>query len=56
MRKVDKTKKSNWKCEYCNNWEKETGYCRLLKQPKYYYNRCKQFVWFEVNKEVIEEA
>lgn len=47
-RVVDKTKKSNVKCEHCENW---TGYidneahCKLDNQEKAYYQRCKQFQW-----------
>lgn len=47
-RMVDKTKKSNIKCEHCENW---TGYinneahCRLDGKERDYYQRCKRFQW-----------
>ena len=48
QRMVDKNKKSNIKCEHCENW---TGYinnearCKLNDKEKAYYQRCKQFQW-----------
>lgn len=47
-RKVDKTKKSNIKCEHCLYADKDNklGYwCVLQEKPKNYYNRCKLFKW-----------
>lgn len=57
-RPVDKTKKSNIKCEHCKyyNCEKlvsvfvlnhiESKYvCDLTEKPKDYWNRCKNFEW-----------
>ena len=51
-RPIDKTKKSNIKCEHCKYWYGEmsnsrTKICEITKDPKYYYNRCKQFEWRE---------
>lgn len=44
-RKVDKTKKSNIKCEHCEAWdfddEENRGWCCILEQEKNYWNRCK---------------
>lgn len=48
MRTVDKTKKSNIKCEHCNccDKDKQRGYwCPILQEPKNYWNRCKYFSW-----------
>lgn len=46
MRTIDKTKKSNIKCEHCVHW---SGWlmsqCKLKKECKQYYQRCKQFDW-----------
>ena len=42
---VDKSKKSNIKCEHCRFYDK--GYCSLSKQDKHYWNRCKDFSWKE---------
>ena len=54
-RTIDKTKKSNIKCEHCKHYCKSahypteipTPYCTLLKQRKNYWNRCKRFEWAE---------
>ena len=55
-RPVDKTKKSNIKCEHCAFWMYETSFkgtgCTCLDSPKYkqsthYWNRCKCFEWKE---------
>lgn len=52
-RRVDKTKKSNIKCEHCEQFgmpKKNTyddTFCKLTGQPKKYWNRCKQFNWAE---------
>lgn len=46
MKKIDKTKKSNIKCEHCKNFKgQEVGECKLNGDKKYYYNRCKNFEW-----------
>lgn len=51
MRTVDKAKKANMKCEYCEhlNRPKGTVYddctCKLTGTPKKYWNRCKRFAW-----------
>ena len=48
-RKVDKTKKSNIKCEHCESWnfddKKNEGWCSTHQKPKNYWNRCKDFIW-----------
>lgn len=47
-RPIDKTKKSNIKCEHCAycDKDKEKGYwCPIFKAPKNYWNRCKFFQW-----------
>ena len=55
---VDKSKKSNIKCEHCEHWDKDEqtytsklGYlptCAVSGEPKCYYNRCKNFEWAEI--------
>lgn len=42
---VDKTKKSNIKCEHCQHWDRITGICSSQNATKNYWNRCKQFEW-----------
>jgi len=42
---VDKTKKSNIKCEYCKHFSAVGDYCLLKAIPKHYWNRCKDFQW-----------
>ena len=42
---VDKTKKSNIKCEHCNHWNRVNGKCDVTKTIKNYYQRCNQFDW-----------
>ena len=47
-RKVDKTKKSNIKCEHCEAFDSDKecgGWCSIHSKPKNYWNRCKQFIW-----------
>lgn len=48
-RKVDKTKKSNIKCEHCEAWdfddEENRGWCCIIEKEKNYWNRCKNFIW-----------
>ena len=62
-RPIDKTKKTNIKCEHCEYWKQvccETGWhtnkyalgCTCPSSPKCnqvtnYWNRCKQFEWRE---------
>jgi hypothetical protein len=53
IRKIDKTKKSNIKCEHCSfcslidSYIKMPYYCRKHQQRKNYWNRCKDFEWDE---------
>lgn len=50
---IDKTKKSNRKCENCEHWKdyKLDKYgmmgskCEITNEPKYYYQKCKNFEW-----------
>ena len=49
---IDKSKKSNIKCEHCNNWDRKHCICTLTNENKNYWNRCKSFEWAESeNKE-----
>ena len=66
-RPIDKTKKSNIKCEHCMffiqdknaNMVRNNNECTNADSPKYgksglhYWNRCKQFEWAE-SKEQTE--
>ena len=45
---LDKSKKSNIKCEHCIFLDKEKVndcWCSLHEKPKNYWNRCKDFEW-----------
>ena len=47
-RKIDKTKKSNIKCEHCKHFDcpiDEHSFCMLKEENKNYWNRCKDFEW-----------
>ena len=46
-RTVDKTKKSNIKCQHCDNWRCHDyiAYCALTGSKTNYWNRCKHFEW-----------
>ena len=52
---IDRTKKSNIKCEHCKfwcEWSYYEYYCNNRKSKHYdnqrnYWNRCKQFEWAE---------
>ena len=50
-RPVDKTKKSNIKCEHCKYYEvpenitSEVYTCSITGEDKNYWNRCKKFEW-----------
>ena len=44
-RKVDKSKKSNIKCEHCEAYDKDSGWCCIQEKEKNYWNRCKDFIW-----------
>lgn len=55
-RPIDKTKKSNIKCEHCcnyaivydSNYQMVGSKCRLFPdKPINYWNRCKNFEWAE---------
>lgn len=59
-RPLDKTKKSNIKCEHCKHYDKEhtkpawcfnhiedIPTCDITGEAKHYWNRCKQFEWAE---------
>lgn len=51
-RPIDKTKKSNIKCEHCTYCEKPTEWwenyhCCLHIKEVNYWNRCKDFKWAE---------
>lgn len=46
MKLIDKSKKSNKKCEHCKNWSGWTSSkCSLSGEDKKYYQRCKSFEW-----------
>lgn len=51
MRKtVDKTKKSNIKCEHCHYYDKDISFCCNVNSPREnvnYWNRCKFFEWLK---------
>jgi hypothetical protein len=55
-RSIDKTKKSNIKCEHCIYADKPTEpnqqyWCALHQKEKHYWNRCKDFDWkYEVSE------
>ncbi len=47
-RPVDKSKKSNIKCEHCEYFDRDWGFCTnyLANKPNInYWNRCKRFEW-----------
>ena len=44
---VDRTKKSNIKCEHCKHWDKKWCVCALTNEDKNYWNRCRSFEWAE---------
>lgn len=47
-KKVDKTKKSNIKCEHCIAYDKDKengGWCSIHEKTVNYWNRCKDFAW-----------
>lgn len=47
VRPIDRSKKSNIKCEHCSNWNRRTGECACTHNVTNYWNRCKQFAWME---------
>ena len=53
-RPIDKSKKSNIKCEHCLYADKDKlirdYWCSLHELPKNYWNRCKDFKWEERNE------
>lgn len=55
-RTIDKSKKSNVKCEHCGHWAcGKTSKCLLSGEEKLYYNRCKNFSWRE-DKQYVGEG
>lgn len=45
---IDKSKKSNIKCEHCKSWSGwDSEKCNLTGEEKHYYQRCKKFGWNE---------
>ena len=47
---IDKTKKSNIKCEHCSFMDKPSEpwgecWCALHQKEVHYWNRCKGFMW-----------
>lgn len=52
-RPINRSKKSNIKCEHCENWILPQGIphsawdyiCRLSGEPKNYWSKCKKFEW-----------
>lgn len=55
-RAVDRTKRSNRKCEHCTHWQSQRGItvdnvgnrcakCEKSGGLKKYYNCCKEFAW-----------
>lgn len=54
-RPIDKSKKSNIKCEYCGHWSGwQKSKCLLSGLDKNYWNRCKKFRWRE-DKQYLPE-
>ena len=51
-RPIDKTKKSNIKCEHCKYYNKRCSTCKITEEPKWYWNRCKQFEWAESGEQM----
>lgn len=52
VKPIDKTKKSNIKCEHCKYWVDTKTFCRNpnsnnFNMRKNYWNRCMQFDWVE---------
>ncbi len=47
MKTVDKSKKSNIKCEHCEHFAKSdfNCFCILTGKIMNYWNRCKNFKW-----------
>ncbi len=46
MRTIDKSKKSNRKCEHCKHWSGwMTKNCTRHCKDTNYYNTCKEFEW-----------
>jgi len=62
---IDKSKKSNKRCQNCQNWTGEYAPCELWLSAmrscsisgtnKYYYQCCKQFGWNE-EKTYVDES
>lgn len=53
---IDRTKKSNIKCEHCKYWVRFKSVCSNDKSVnngklKVYWNRCKAFEWLDKESE-----
>ncbi len=51
-RPIDRTRKSNRKCEHCTFWNKERKVCQRVKGinlSKNYWNKCEYFEWQEAH-------
>lgn len=44
-RPIDRTKKSNIKCEHCKHWNRDTQKCQVQDIYKAYWCRCSGFEW-----------
>jgi hypothetical protein len=47
---VDRTKKSNIKCEHCEHF-KNGAVCKLTLCPEKYWNKCNKFEWRKLPSE-----
>lgn len=57
-RPIDKSKKSNIKCEHCAYWKwagDDSGICTKLNEYRTYWRRCKKFGW-KKGKDYIESG
>ena len=55
-RHIDRTKKSNIKCQHSQHWHKDmnnSGQCKceITNEYKNYWNRCTEFKWEESEDE-----
>ena len=51
MRTVDRTKKSNIKCEHCRFFSATGEVCLTTGKRKHYWNKCDDFEWERLKKE-----